>query len=166
MTVKPLDFLEELALSEPSLAPDLSELANLYQRKLWHQLTLKLDACFQQPDFNKGDVPVRLYHGFIADFGAKINLLKLAKFTEHVAKAYTSPTTALEFLQGVHDRLVEAKLPRSEEPLLFLQMQIAEHKLELGELQACKALLDEGREALDRLHDVDPSVSASVYYVS
>lgn len=57
------------------------------------------------------------------------------------------------------------KLPRSEEPLLFLRMHVAQAQLESGAVAECKAAVSDGRDALERMHHVDPAVSASVFYV-
>lgn len=123
---KPVDFLEQLQTQNPALAEDVAELASLYQRKLWHQLTVKLEACYAKPEFNTGDLPLQLYTHFISDFGHKINLLKLAHFAVHVSKHIKDPAASLAFLNSVVVKLEEMKLPRSEEPLLFLRMHVAQ----------------------------------------
>lgn len=165
-TMSPVDFLEKLQASEPGLAEDIAELASLYQRKLWHQLTLKVEECFSKPEFNKGDLPVQLYENFINDFGHKINLLKLSQFAVHVAKHIQDPQQTITFLQNVSDKLKEHKLPRSDQPLLFLKMHIAQQQLEMGAVQDCKVKIEEAKPELEALADVDPSVSAAVHYVS
>lgn len=164
--MSPVDFLEKVQTAEPGLAEDISELASLYQRKLWHQLTLKVEECFSKPEWNKGDLPVQLYDNFISDFGHKTNLLKLSQFAVHVAKHIQDPQQTITFLQGVSDKLKEQKLPRSEQPLLFLKMHIAQQQLEMGAVQECKVKIEEAKTELDALADVDPSVSAVVHYVS
>lgn len=136
MAQKAIGFLEELQTSHPNLSADLQELSRLYQRKLWHQLTLKLDSCFQQPDFNTADTPVQLYQHFISEFGHKINLLKLAHFAVHASKHTSSPVQAREFLQSVIQKLEEMKNPKgSQQPLVLLKMHVAQHHLEAGAIQ-------------------------------
>ncbi|WIA38408.1 hypothetical protein OEZ86_001734 [Tetradesmus obliquus] len=164
--MSPIDYLEKLQAAEPGLAEDVAELASLHQRKLWHQLTLKVEECFSKPEFNKGTLPVELFNNFISDFGHKINLLKLSQFAVHVAKHIPDAQQTVEFLQGVAERLKEQKLPRSEQPLLFLKMHVAQQKLEMGAVQECKVMVEEAKAELDSLADVDPSVSAAVHYVS
>lgn len=166
MSGRPLECIEQLAAANPALAEDLSELGSLYQRKLWHQLTLKLEECFQKPEFNQGDLTVVLYNGFIADLGNKLNLLRLAHLAVHASKHVKDPAQALAFLKAALDKLVEWKLPRSEEPTLFLRMNVAQQQLEMGAVAECKAAIEEGAVALERLPEPDPSVSASVHYVS
>jgi 26S proteasome regulatory subunit N9 len=136
--MSPIDYLEKLQTAEPGLAEDVAELASLHQRKLWHQLTLKVEECFSKPEFNKGGLPLELYNNFINDFGHKINLLKLSQFAVHVAKHVPDAQQTVAFLQGVAERLKEQKLPRSEQPLLFLKMHVAQQKLEMGAVQECK----------------------------
>eukprot|EP00879_Flechtneria_rotunda_P027333 GHRR01029278.1.p1 GENE.GHRR01029278.1~~GHRR01029278.1.p1 ORF type:complete len:339 (+),score=124.00 GHRR01029278.1:1679-2695(+) len=162
----PVDYLEQLQASQPALAADVAELASLYQKKLWHQLTLKIEECFSKPEFNQGDIAVQLYQIFIDDFGHKINLLKLSQFAVHVAKHIKDPSETVQFLQNVSNKLKEQKLPRSEQPLLFLKMHIAQQKLEMGQVQECKVMVEEAKTELDSLADVDPSVSAAVHYIS
>jgi 26S proteasome regulatory subunit N9 len=166
MASKGVTFLEDLQAKQPDLANDLSELIALYNKKLWYQITVKLEECFQQPAFNRGDLPLQLYHSFIADFGAKLNLLKLAQFAVHVSKFYPDATSSVSFLEGVVQRLQDLKDPQAAQPALFLKMHIAQHKLDMSDLPACKKMIEDGRETLDTLADVDPSVSAAVYYVS
>lgn len=45
-------------------------------------------------------------------------------------------------------------------------MHVAQAQLEAGDLAACKTAILEGQEELEGLSNVDPSVSAAVYYVS
>ena len=52
------------------------------------------------------------------------------------------------------EKIVEAKLSRSEQPLLFLRTHIAQYKLVQGDLPGTKALIEAGKESLDSLPDV------------
>lgn len=137
--MSPVDYLEQLQAQQPALAEDIAELASLYQRKLWHQLTLKVEECFSKPEFNTNGLPLQLYDGFVADFGTKLNLLKLAQFAVHVSKHIAEPGQTVAFLEKVVAGLKEAKLPRSEQPLLFLHMHVAQQLLEMGQVRAAWA---------------------------
>ena len=163
---KPVDFLEGFQAEHPDIAADVTELASLYQRKLWHQLTLKIEACFSSAAFNRGDLPVQLFNSFISDFAHKINLLKLAHFAVHAAKYVGSPAQSIELLNGVIARLGDLKGVKVAEPVLFLRMHVAQYKLETDAVADAKTMVEEGREKLETLSGVDPSVSAAVYYVA
>ncbi|GIL82247.1 hypothetical protein Vretimale_7223 [Volvox reticuliferus] len=166
MALSPIDALDQLQTDFPDLSEDIQELANLYQRKLWHQLTLKIEACFHSSAFNRGDIPVRLFQQCIMDFGHKINFLKLAQFAVHACKFQLNPAAAVDMLQSVMTRLEELKQPRTAEAILFLRMHVAQHKLETGNIQECKTITEDVTERLAKLTDVDPTVSSAVYYVT
>lgn len=59
----PLKFLEDQQVAHPELAEWYQQFADLYQRKLWHQLTVKLEqfvslAAFQvTPDSRPSGYP-------------------------------------------------------------------------------------------------------------
>jgi hypothetical protein len=55
-----LTFLESLAGQE-ALTSQVSDLISLYQKKLWHALTIKIEECFAAPAWNSGDLPHRFY---------------------------------------------------------------------------------------------------------
>ncbi|XP_024384021.1 26S proteasome non-ATPase regulatory subunit 13 homolog B [Physcomitrium patens] len=161
-----LQYLEKQRAAQPELAEWYTSMADLYQRKLWHQLTQKLDQFVALTVFQAGDTLVQLYHNFIRDFETKINLLKLAHFAVIVSKQYPEKDAAIAYLEEVIEKLRTSGERRVEEPILYVKMQVAAMKLQRGEIQVCKKLLEEGKTTLDSMTDVDPSVHASVHWVS
>lgn len=161
-----LQYLETLRNSHPELSEWCNTLADLHQKKLWHQLTLKLEEFVALAVFQAGDALIQLYHNFIADFETKINLLKLAHFAVIVSRQYGEKEAAIGYLEGVIEKLRTTKESRIEEPVLYIKMQIALVNLEQGEQKECKKLLDDGKSTLDSMTDIDPSVYASFYWVS
>lgn len=128
-----------------------------------------------------GDTLIQLYHNFISDFETKINLLKLAHFAVIVSRQYSEGDVAIHYLEEVIEKLRASRERRIEEPLdkfrtskdrrieeaiLYVLMQIAALKLQQGEQKQCKTILEEGKTTLDSMTDVDPSVHASVHWVS
>ncbi|KAG6633734.1 26S proteasome non-ATPase regulatory subunit 13 homolog A [Carya illinoinensis] len=162
----PLQYLESLRNAHPELADWYASLADLYQRKLWHQLTAKLEQFVALAVFQAGDALIQLYHNFITDFETKINLLKLAHFAVIVSRQYAEKEAAITYLEGVIEKLRATREQRIEEPILYINMQIATFKLEQGNQKECKKLLEDGKIALDSMTDIDPSVYASHYWVS
>ncbi|KAJ1693471.1 hypothetical protein LUZ63_010169 [Rhynchospora breviuscula] len=160
-----LQFLESQRQSHPELAEWYTSFADLYQQKLWHQLTLKLEQ-FVTLAMQAGDALIQLYNNFISDFETKINLLKLAHFAVIVSRQYTDKDSAINYLEGVIEKLRETRELRVEEPVLYVKMQIATLYLEMGKQKDCKKLLEEGKSTLDSMTDVDPSVHASFYWIS
>lgn len=129
---KPIVFLEQLQAEIPAAQEDLAELISLYNKKLWHQLTVKFDTLVKSAGpLNSGNVPLRLFEGVIVDVGSKINLLKLAQFAVHATKCLPDPKAMIEFLSKVVVGLEEMKLAKATEPILFIRMHIAQHQIEL-----------------------------------
>ncbi|KAH9315693.1 hypothetical protein KI387_024320 [Taxus chinensis] len=159
-------YLEEQRALQPELGEWYAAMADLYERKLWHQLTLKLDQFLSLALLQAGDSLIQLYHNFITDFETKINLLKLAHFAVIVSRQYTEKEAAISYLEGVIEKLRATRETRIEEPIIYVRMQIAALKLEQGEQKECKRLLDDGKSSLDSMNDIDPSVYASYHWVS
>ncbi|KAM0935708.1 putative proteasome component (PCI) domain, 26S Proteasome non-ATPase regulatory subunit 13 [Dioscorea sansibarensis] len=166
MAAGALQYLETQRNARPELAEWYSALADLYQRKLWHQLTLKLEQFVALAVVQAGDALIQLYNDFITDFETKINLLKLAHFAVIVSRQYSDKQVAISYLEGVIEKLQATKEMRIEEPILYVKMQIAVFKLEQGNQKECKKLLEDGKATLDSMTDVDPSVHASFYWIS
>ncbi|ONK71555.1 uncharacterized protein A4U43_C04F9840 [Asparagus officinalis] len=161
-----LQYLESQRNAHPELAEWYNALADLYEKKLWHQLTLKLEQFVALAVVQAGDALIQLYHNFITDFETKINLLKLAHFAVIVSRQYSEKDAAISYLEGVIEKLHATRELRIEEPILYVKMQIAAFNLEKGNQKECKKLLDDGKTTLDSMTDVDPSVHASYYWVS
>ncbi|KAK4490827.1 hypothetical protein RD792_001542 [Penstemon davidsonii] len=161
-----LQYLESLRNVHPELSEWHTTLSDLYQRKLWHQLTLKLEEFVALAAFQAGDALIQLYHNFITDFETKINLLKLAHFSVIVSRRYSEKEAAVNYLEGVIEKLRNTRETRIEEPILYIKLQIATFKLEQGDRRECKKHLEEGKSTLDSMTDIDPSVYASYYWVS
>ncbi|XP_058103971.1 26S proteasome non-ATPase regulatory subunit 13 homolog B [Magnolia sinica] len=161
-----LKYLESQRNAHPELADWYNSLEDLYQKKLWHQLTLKLDQFVALAVFQAGDTLIQLYHNFISDFETKINLLKLAHFAVIVSRQYPEKEAAIAYLEGVIEKLRATKEIRLEEAILHVKMQIAAFKLEQGDQKECKKLLEDGKTTLDSMTDIDPSVYASYHWIS
>nr|XP_043627664.1 26S proteasome non-ATPase regulatory subunit 13 homolog B-like [Erigeron canadensis] len=161
-----LEYLNSLCTTHPELSDWYQTIADLYQRKLWHQLTIKLDQFIALTVFQAGDALIQLYHNFITKFETKINLLKLAHFAVIVSRQYAEKEAANSYLEGVIEKLRATKEMRIEEPILYIKMQIAMNNLEKGDQKECKNLLEDGKSTLDSMTDIDPSVYANYYWVS
>ncbi|EMS51258.1 26S proteasome non-ATPase regulatory subunit 13 [Triticum urartu] len=123
----PLEFLEAQGSTRPELAEWYAALADLYQRKLWHQLTLKLDQFLALAVVQAGDALIQLYTHFISDFESKINLLKFAHFAVVVSRQYSDKDAGISYLEGVISKLRDTKESRVEEPILNMSQMYMYH---------------------------------------
>lgn len=209
-----LQYLEALQNNRPELATRINQFGDLYQRKLWHQLTVAIEESLALPEFRTAALLIPFYNEFVATFAHKLNPLRLAHIAVTVAEQFSDlneagvcacrcptpcrdiffissrcmciacatcrasaplmiwevvavafmsswmmknpdvDTCAVSFLEGVIKEMLEAKLPRTEQPLLFLRMHVAQQQLLLGQLGPCKAAVETGKVTLDNLHDV------------
>ncbi|KAL3152509.1 hypothetical protein ABBQ32_001542 [Trebouxia sp. C0010 RCD-2024] len=158
-----LSWLESAQAKNPKYASQLSQLGEYYKQKLWHQLTTLVEELLPEAEFQS--FLISFYDNFIIAFAHRINLLKLAQIAEVTAKQYKQPEQAIQFLVGVNKQITESGQRHTEQPMLFLRMHIAEYKLQMGSIDECKTLIEEGKETLDSMQNVDPAVSAVVHYV-
>lgn len=163
---KYLEWMEQAVNKNPELADALSELATLYERKLWHQITVHLEAALEDPRLANDGFLIDLYQNFIGGFAQKINPLKLAIFAVGASKQFSAPSQGEEFLEAVLKELIEAKRTDTLDPLLYLRMQIAQYKLVEGSTTEAKSLLNGGLAELDQREEVDPLVAAAVHFLS
>ena len=151
---KQIKFLEEQQVKQPRQAARYHTFADLYQRKLWHQLTLALQEAIADPDFTRQQHLIPLFENFISSFAHRLNLLSLAKIGTTTARQYSKPSESVSFVERLITQIKEAKLPRTEQPLLYLQMEIGYHKLQEGQLAEAKKCVEAGREQLEAMQDV------------
>jgi 26S proteasome regulatory subunit N9 len=153
MAQKPVDCLKAVFDSAPQLNKEVcSVLVSLYDRKLWHELSLKLKEIFDDEAY----LPYLLdiFNGFILDFGHRINLLSFAKFAHTVAQNMDQDS-AVALLKKQVAGLKELKGQHVEEPVLLLEMSIAEQYIDLTHMDDCKERLDSALKQLDRMSEVE-----------
>ncbi len=151
---KQVKFLEDQQVKFPRQATRYHTFADLYSRKLWHQLTLALQEALEDPDFTSQQQLIPLFEHFISSFAHRLNLLSLAKIGTTVARQYSKPAESVSFVERLVVQIKEAKLPRTEQPLLYLHMEIGYHQLNNGQLLEAKKSVEDGREQLDSMQDV------------
>ena len=130
MTSKPTDKLKAVFDGAPDLDKEIcSDLVSLYDRKLWHELTQKLRAVFDNEAF--GPYLHDIFTGFVSEFGHKLNLLSFAKFAHSVATDMDQDSAVMLLKKQVED-LKELKGHPTAEPILLLEMSIAEQYIDLS----------------------------------
>jgi len=150
-----------LSATPAELHPFLGSFQTLYNRRLWHQLTLKLFEFFDHPLSKPFRVDV--FERFVRDFESKLNQLRLVDMGIKVAKEIDNPQTHLTFLTSLLSRIDAEK---SEEAYVLLLATIAHAKLLYGDLEGTKTDMDTAWKTLDQLSGVDSSVNAAYYGVA
>uniref|UniRef100_A0A7S0YXQ5 PCI domain-containing protein n=1 Tax=Polytomella parva TaxID=51329 RepID=A0A7S0YXQ5_9CHLO len=168
MTSNFREYFSVLMAEVPDMEEDIRELLNLHDNKLYHQITLKLQDIFENPLINQKDFPYQIYQSYISPLSTKLNLLKLSQFAVHASKYLSEAQDSISFLKSENEKIKKLRCTPSEreEATLFIQMHIAQHYLESGSPSEAKVIVRDGVKSLKQMRNVDPSVSASVYYVN
>ncbi|XP_074655076.1 26S proteasome non-ATPase regulatory subunit 13-like [Tubulanus polymorphus] len=134
----------------PSVAAIWGELEDLYNKKLWHQLTLRLVEVVKNNEF-AGDGLVSMYDNFLADFDHRINPLSLVEIALFIARQIPDPTATIEFLEKIRD-----KVKTNEEASILCQTSIANVHLQQKDLEKTKVLVESVGKLVEGLDGVTP----------
>ncbi|CAG8534733.1 24828_t:CDS:2 [Cetraspora pellucida] len=157
----PTMVLNELRKQCPSeLQEYLNTFEDLYDRKLWHQLTLKIEEFFTEP--TSGPYQIQLFQHFISDWESKMNKLKLVKLGLCVAKQFSDYNEALAFLTSLVEKVDTTE---TRDAYVLAVTETAYIKLRLFDLEGTKTAMDECEKILDTFDSVETVIHASFYRV-
>ncbi|KAJ3331925.1 26S proteasome regulatory subunit [Blyttiomyces sp. JEL0837] len=156
-------YLSKARTSAPAeLREFFAKFEDLYDKKLWHQLTLVLLNFVNIPSAAPYLVPV--YNEFIIDFAKKLNQLSLVQYATKASRTLPDPEKSLAFLFIQVERLKDDA--EHKEAFVLATMECAHIKLLLNDLEGCKTDIDQCEKILDDLPATDPVINASFYRVS
>ncbi|NP_001040331.1 26S proteasome non-ATPase regulatory subunit 13 [Bombyx mandarina] len=146
------DFLTKKQASEPALAADWAKLEELYNKKLWHQLTLKLQEFVKNPALQRGDNLIQLYNNFLTTFESKINPLSLVEIIAHIVEQYVNKRDAVTFLEKV-----ETKVKMNDEALALCKVLQGQIYIEqLNDYDAAEKIIEHLESTLEDADGVTP----------
>eukprot|EP00745_Piridium_sociabile_P039572 TRINITY_DN74224_c0_g2_i2.p1 TRINITY_DN74224_c0_g2~~TRINITY_DN74224_c0_g2_i2.p1 ORF type:complete len:379 (+),score=112.84 TRINITY_DN74224_c0_g2_i2:60-1196(+) len=140
---------EQQRKSTGDVASEWAQIEEFYNKKLWHQLTLKLSAFVKTPVFAKGDSLVRLYDNFLTDFEHRINPLALTEICVLVVKQIQEPKQAIEFCEKLKE-----KVKASNEAKILCMTTIGNIRLKNKDFENVKTVIEESQSILDQLDGV------------
>lgn len=172
------------------LAPAFYQFEDLWERKLWHQLTSDLIAFYS--DVRSEPIRYRLFTQFVATFQDKINQLSLVRLGISASHQCSDQSEALSFLSGLASKVKPSPVPENEESFrsqnqhhdqaddgdreaayIYVELEIARLRLRAQESQATKTILDLAAKKLDSLESTTKTspqnintVNAAYYKVS
>ncbi|KAJ3353936.1 26S proteasome regulatory subunit [Entophlyctis luteolus] len=153
----------KVAASTPAdLRPHFDVFEDLYDRKLWHQLTVALNEFVALPHAAPFLVP--LYNEFVSDWQNRMNQLSLVQFVARASRTIKDPAASLAFLNKQVVRLKDQ--PENRDSYVLAAMEAAHIKLVSNDLDGCKDGIDECEKILNDLPAVEPVINASFYRVS
>jgi len=151
---------EQQRKSTGDLAQDWSTFEELYNKKLWHQLTLKLTQFVKGPAASQGDALYKMYVNFISDFDHRINPLALMEIVLVISKQMKDAKEINEFLQKVKDKVKD-----NEEAMVLWLTTTGNISLKQREMDAVKQTLKDAEAILANIDGVT-SVHSRFYELS
>ena len=119
----PAKFLSEMKESSSSeLASQWVKVEEVYNKKLWHQLTILLQSLIKEPSLQ--DKLINLYQEFIVDFEARLDPLSLVLIGQAVMERFTDPEEAIKFVEKI-----EEKTKMNKEAFVLTRVLVGKVKL-------------------------------------
>jgi 26S proteasome regulatory subunit N9 len=144
---------------------------DLWERRLWHQLTLELEKFFSDPQ--SAGSRMRMFKDFVGTFEKNINQSKLVglgllakeecKGRLHSNLLNSDTTEALEFTTGLAEKV---NTPATQDAYVYALVEAASLKLALGQGDAVRKDLDAANKILDTFDSIDTVIHAAFYRVS
>jgi len=151
-----INVVDDMELKEIYL-----EMKDLYDKKLWHQLTLKLAHFVKLPQFDRGKELLEIYDRFIRDFEAKINQMELVKIALSIRRQISDPTEAVNWLQKISEKINSNV---EKEAFCYILGEIAWLKLNLDQIEETKILTDKIQSVLDTITGAESVVYSTFYH--
>ncbi|KAI9474215.1 MAG: PCI domain-containing protein [Benjaminiella poitrasii] len=155
-------FLNEERQKVPSrLQSYYSTFEDLYERKLWHQLTQAILEFFKNPE----STPYRisLFQNFVAEWEEKINKLSLVSIALQAANQFPDLQDSVNFLSDITTKVDTAE---TKDVYVLAVMEAAAFKLKLGQVEDVKKAIEASEKILDGFDSVETVIYASFYRVS
>lgn len=155
------EYLDGRRAAQPDLAQEYTELAELYRKKLWHQLTVKIESFILLPQVQNDQLP-QFYPRFIKDFEGRINTLSLVKVSIAISKHIHDPAAAFEFVQTISEK---QQVKGDVEAHILILSVLAGMRLRAGQIEQCKEILETAKVRLEGVAGVEAIVYAAYYKV-
>jgi len=154
-----MDFIDNQRTLYPDLAVFYDNFGDLYNKKLWHQLTIALEEFVSNKNNTRGENLHDLYNDFISKFEIRLNQVGFAQLVSKIAQSFSDPNKAVEFISSI----LEKRERLGNEASLCLDMDVVVMKLRLDETESAKILLEDGKETLPKISSSE-SIAFSKYY--
>jgi 26S proteasome regulatory subunit N9 len=131
--------------ADSDLAERFAKIEDLYNKKLWHQLTLQLKEVVKLPSMLKEDSLVQLFAKFIADFESKMNPLSLVQLGMVALEQHKDSEEAIKFIEHIGE-----KVKQNDEASAMVKVLVGNIKLHKH---------DKRREVQEIIEEVDKMLS-------
>jgi len=183
-------YLSSLAQRTPPHTQQLlQEMAELHGKKLWFNITDKIEQFVNVRDLN-AELLMEFYTQFLKEFELNLNLLRLSQIIVVISSKLVEGNQAIQFLEQVYQKIELASSKTSSssssggsasyatasktslqqqstetlEALVVLKVQIALWKLKMQDALSCKKILEEAKQLIDRAGNYVDNVVNATYH--
>lgn len=151
-------FLTSQRIEFPDLEAKYEEFGVLYERKLWHELSLALEQFLVKGNV-RGSNFRRLYEDFITKFDSRLNQVRLALIVSTIGQSFPEPREALELYQNA----LKAHTKLGPDAIMCLEMDMVLVLLKLGDVVRSNELLEKGKASLAAVSSSETVVFSKFY---
>eukprot|EP01117_Protostelium_nocturnum_P003082 TRINITY_DN14026_c0_g1_i1.p1 TRINITY_DN14026_c0_g1~~TRINITY_DN14026_c0_g1_i1.p1 ORF type:complete len:392 (+),score=89.03 TRINITY_DN14026_c0_g1_i1:256-1431(+) len=145
----------------PTIRVEFGKLRDDYEKKLWHQLTIRLEKLVNDPYFDNNQELGEFYDHFIKEFEGRINQLSLAKICLSISRQLKDPNQAILFIQHACSKIGEKE--KEANSLVLSETASLNLRLNPPQIETAKNLTDKATAILENLTGADPAVYSSLY---
>jgi len=144
-------FLSEMKSSSTAeVSTQWAKAEELYNKKLWHQLTKLLSGLIKEASLQ--DKLITIYQEFIVDFESRLDPLSLVLIAQVIMERFTDAAEAITFIEKIQE-----KTKMNKEANVLTMVLIGKVKLhKYNELKETKNIIEEAEKILDEVEGVSP----------
>jgi len=144
-------FLSEMKSSSTAeVSTQWAKAEELYNKKLWHQLTKLLASLVKEASLQ--DKLITIYREFIVDFETRLDPLSLVLIAQTIMERFTDAAEAVTFIEKIQE-----KIKMNKEANVLTMVLIGKVKLhKYNELKETKNIIEEAEKILDEVEGVSP----------
>lgn len=154
-----MEFIQIQKTLYNDLAETYDTFGVLYEKKLWHELSIALDNFLLNRNNCRGSNFIELYDNFITKFESRLSQVKLATLISLICYGSENPSKSLEFL----NKILLARTRLGPEASLCLDMDVVVIKLRLGTIDEAKQMLEDAKAVLPTISSTETAVLSRFY---
>ena len=141
-----MDYLNEQLKTYPEKATEFTQLADAWQKKLWHQMSQTMLGLIVDPFFQENGRLLDLHDGFVVRFAESLDPLLYAQFAIAAGAQNQDTAQAISFLEKVEEKpYVKGETQAS----LLLRLGMLRLRIKDTQMVESKKLLSAIKEEMD-----------------
>jgi len=143
---------EQKKVTNKELATEWVTIEELYNEKLWNELTIKLLTFVKHPVLKNEKALLELYHQFITSFETKINPFGLVEICSVIIECISDKKEAVAFIEKLKE-----KVKVCDEAIWLCKVLQGQLYLEsLNDLESTKKIIEDLKDVLEEAGNITP----------